>query len=139
MKRVIDVEIALVHDLLDRFESVSIPASFTHHLNPYGSPGSTDFVTVWVPAESDPALVRQVVAAYLEHAASTRSQVVCDDCGYDLRGHRGRAACPECGKHLVAPVPELTCTRCGQRVPANFETCWNCSADMHRALRSTDT
>jgi hypothetical protein len=137
MKRVIDIELALAHQLVDRLEAASVPASVIPRSTARGGADPAGLATVWVPDDADPALVREVVAGYLEHIASTRTEVVCANCGYDLRGHDGRATCPECGQEIVAPVPDVTCTSCGEQVPAGFGICWSCGGDME-GQRGTD-
>jgi DNA-directed RNA polymerase subunit RPC12/RpoP len=62
-----------------------------------------------------------------------QTSIHCPHCGYDLRGHTGRSICPECGRDLTAPAPDVECPKCGEAVPAGFDVCWNCGAEVRSA------
>ena len=139
MKRLIDVEGALVHQLLDRLEAVSIKASALPVTSYRGSPHPSGLFTVSVDDDCDIASARKVVTDYLAHIETTRTEATCRNCGYDLGGHHGLDRCPECGEVIIGPADNVVCKNCGEEVPGTFGACWNCGADMHGGSELSDT
>ena len=139
MKRLIDVEGTLVHQLLERLEAASIKASAFPVTTYRGSPHPSGLFTVSVPDDCSLEGARNVVAEYLAHIEATRTEAVCQNCGYDLGGHHGLDRCPECGEVITAPAANITCRNCGEDVPSTFGVCWHCGADMNPGAEPGDT
>ena len=129
MKRIIDVQAALSHQILDRLEAASIKASTTPLTGVHGAADLTGLVTVWVDDDCEPMTARKVLAEFLVHLKSRESQFFCE-CGYDLRGHEGPSKCPECGSDILAPALDVTCEQCAEQVPSSFDVCWNCGGNL---------
>jgi hypothetical protein len=114
MKRLIDVEGTLVHQLLDRLEAASIKASALPVTTYRGSPHPSGLFTVSVPDDCNLKDARKVAVEYLAHIKARRTEAVCPNCGYDLGGHHGLDRCPECGEVITAPAATISCTNCGE-------------------------
>jgi hypothetical protein len=124
-----------VQALMDRLEEAGIPAYAATERDALelhaGGPLS---VGVWIADAADADRATEVARELL----GAPGQRVCPRCGYDLRGHSGKTRCPECGQAVWPdphPAPpgsdaDVTCPACGEQVPADFEVCWNCGADM---------
>ena len=130
MKRLIDVQAALAHQILDRLAAASINASSTPLTGTHGAGDLTGLNTVWVDDDCDPAVARTVVTEFLDHLRSTASRYMCELCGYDLRGHEGPGKCPECGSETVAAALNITCPQCAEQVPSSFDVCWSCGSAL---------
>lgn len=120
----------MVEEVMRRLEEAAIESfRATERSGAEAEMGGALSVSVWVKS-----------AGYLERASQILREVQaeqtfarCPTCGYDLRGHAGKATCPECGRDLTSEAPEIECPSCGERAPANFEICWNCGADVPAA------
>ena len=139
MKRLVDVQVGLAHQILDRLAAASIKASSTTQIGSHGAGDLTGLVTVWVDDDCDPVVARTVLTEFLVHLKSTKSQFFCERCGYDLRGHEGPSKCPECGSKIVAPALNIPCPQCAEQVPSSFDVCWNCGGSLTQPRRSGDT
>lgn len=130
MKRLADVDGTLAHLLLDRLEAASVTASALPVTTFRGAPHPSGLVTIWVADDSDLATAREVLRDHLARMAEASTETKCPHCGYDLSGHHGAGRCPECGAKVRAPSAATTCRACGEQVPATFDFCWNCGAEM---------
>ena len=139
MKRLVDVQVGLAHQILDRLAAASIKASSTTVTGTHGAGELAGLVTVWVDDDCDPAVARTVLTEFLVHLKSTTSQFFCERCGFDVRGHEGPSKCPECGCEIVAPALDITCPQCAEQAPSNFVICWNCGSCLTQPRRSGDT
>lgn len=113
----------MVQELMRRLEEASIDA-FSAMERGLGEiyAGVAPSIGVWIAEAED---LRRA-ARILREVMAQQTFITCPQCGYDLRGHTGKAVCPECGRDLTAPAPDVECPQCGEAVPAGFEVCWSC-------------
>ncbi|MHC4218684.1 MAG: zinc ribbon domain-containing protein [Planctomycetota bacterium] len=133
MKRLVDVDGTLVHQLLDRLEGASIAASALPVVTYRGAPHPSGLFTVSVSDDCDLAAARRIAEDFLRSTAAATTEAVCPNCDYDLSGHHGSDRCPECGEAVVASSDDITCGNCGEEVPGTFGACWNCGSEVGRA------
>ena len=117
----------MVDALMRRLEEASINASCAEErtvaeLYLGGAPS----VSVWVASAED----LERAARILRDVQSERTVPQCSNCKCDMPRHTGRTICPECGHDRTAQTPDITCPRCGEPVPADFDVCWSCGADV---------
>jgi ribosomal protein S27AE len=117
----------MVDALMQRLEEASIDASCAEERT-VGELylGGAPTVTIWVARADDLERAGQI----LREVEAERTDAKCPSCAYDLTGHSGRTVCPECGHDLHAPKPDVACPQCGEAIPADFEVCWSCGADV---------
>ncbi|MFO0895175.1 MAG: zinc ribbon domain-containing protein [Phycisphaerales bacterium] len=88
--------------------------------------GGMTSMSVWI---DDPQRLRQA-AEILEQINALTEVDKCPRCKYDVQGHQGVSTCPECGHTLSAPAADVSCPKCHEIVPATFEICWSCGAEL---------
>ena len=117
----------LIQELMRRLEDGSIDAfSATERAITEIYGGSAPSVSVWIAEAKDLERAREILREVQAQSSGHRSP----GCDYDLRGHGGEATCPECGRSVTAAAPDVPCPRCHEEVPAGFQICWNCGADL---------
>ena len=117
---------AAMHELLRRLEEAGFKSAITNDFSVTELDLGVQRFIVWIDDHDD--LDRAI--AMVREMETEQVAVKCLACGYDLSGHHGAVRCPECGYALTAPSPDVPCPHCGEDVPADFEICWNCSAEM---------
>ena len=117
----------MVQELMRRLEEASIDAfSATERTIAEVYVGGAPSVSVWIRD----AKCLERASELLREVRAQSTIVQCPSCGYDLQGHSGETSCPECGRDLRAACPDVECPQCHEPVPADFDICWNCGADV---------
>lgn len=115
-----------MHELQRRLDQAGFNTAITNDIAVTDLDLGTHRFIVWIDDDDD----HDKAIAMVRELESEQLVVKCPKCGYDLSGHHGAIRCPECGHSLTAPSPDVACPHCGEDVPADFEVCWNCGAEL---------